>query len=162
MSKTTTKKKCYDWSWSLLRNTELQELYTVTVCNRYTKLSNNSDNITEQYGKFVKANAESADKLIPIRKKAKRRNIADKPRIDKARREVQDAYVNYQKDANTDSQLFLQKKKEDLQQEYQDIQEKDLDEMIQVANAQPRPQRFFSLQKLRKNGFFLSILSEFL
>ena len=92
MSKTPAKKKCYDWS--SLRNTELQELYTVTVRNRYTELSNNSDNITEQYGKFVKANAEAADKLIPIKKKTKRRNIAEEPQIDKARREVRDAFTN--------------------------------------------------------------------
>lgn len=106
--------------------------------NRFAELSNNRDNITEQYGKFVQANGEAAEKLIPIKKKTKRRKIADEPRVDEARREVQNAFSNYQKHTNTESQQFLQKKKDELKQVYQDIQKEELDEMITHAGLKCR------------------------
>ncbi|XP_014680902.1 PREDICTED: uncharacterized protein LOC106820839 [Priapulus caudatus] len=134
MCKTPAKKKSYEWS--SLRNTELQELYTVTGQNRFTELSNDSDNVTEQYGKLVQVNAEAAEKLLPVKKRIRRREIADDPRVEQTRKEVQDAFTNYQNDANTESQQHLQKRKEELKQVYQDIQEEELDEMItQVKNA---------------------------
>ena len=87
MSKCPPRKKNFDWS--ALRNAELQQLYTITVRNRFNELFNESDTITEQYGNFIEANAEAADKLIPLKKKAKRNKMANNPRVIQARKAVQ-------------------------------------------------------------------------
>lgn len=110
MSKTPATKKCYDWLHYEVHNSRTF-IRSVTVRNRFAELSNNSDNITEQYGKFVQANGEAAEKLIPIKKKTKRRKIADEPRVDEARREVQNAFSNYQKHTNTESTVFAKEER---------------------------------------------------
>jgi len=74
MSKTPAKLKHYDWS--SLRDKELQEMYTITVRNRYTELYNEEDDITEQYEKFMQSNAEAAEKTNPCKEKFKEEEIS--------------------------------------------------------------------------------------
>jgi len=64
MSKTPAKLKHYDWS--SLRDKELQEMYTITVRNRYTELYNEEDD----------SNAEAAEKTNPCKEKFKEEEIS--------------------------------------------------------------------------------------
>ena len=118
---------------------ELQELYIVTIHNRYADLSNNVDYVTEKYGKLVEANTETAENMIPVEKKNKRRNVAEDPRIEDARTEVQKAFENYQLSCNNEARQELQSRKEKLQQVYNEIQEEDLEEIAtEVKNVDVR------------------------
>ena len=107
--------------------------------NRYTELYNEDDDITKQYGKFVQSNAEAAEELIPVRKRAKRRKLADDARVEEACSKVQKAFESYNVNTSSEAQQQLQSKKEELKQAYNEIQEEELDEMTkQVEDADAR------------------------
>ena len=94
---------------------------------------------TKQYGKFVQSNAEAAEELIPVRKRAKGRKLAEDARVVVARTEVQKAFESYNVNISSEAQQQLQIKKEELQQASNEIQEEELDEMIkQVEDADAR------------------------
>ena len=57
-SRTPKQQKHYDWS--SLKDKELQEIYTITVRNRFEELHDKSDRITED-DKFVQSNMEAAE-----------------------------------------------------------------------------------------------------
>ena len=99
MSKTPAKHKYYDWS--VLRDKELQEKYTITVRDRYAEIYNEEDDITEQYGKLVQSNAEASEKLIPVIKRAKRRKLAEDARVEEARTKVQKVFETYNINTST-------------------------------------------------------------
>ena len=61
MKKSAPRKIPYDWS--ALNEPELQQLYTVTVRNRYQALSNPQDDATKDYNNFILANKEAAKEL---------------------------------------------------------------------------------------------------
>ena len=128
MTKTPAKKKQYDWT--ALRNSKLQHHYTVTVRNRYAELCTDDDTFTERYGHFIQANAEATEKLIPLKPKNKSKNIAEDPRINEAREAVQKAFTAFSNNPTIQLQQQLQKEKSKLKEIYDDIQEKELDEMI--------------------------------
>ena len=77
-SKTPEREKSYDWS--TLKNEDLQKLYTLTVRNRYATLSIETDDISDNYAKFIQANKEATEQLIPTKKKSKKKEISDDPR----------------------------------------------------------------------------------
>ena len=149
-SKSPALKKKYDWS--VLRNTtHLQELYTITVRNRYAGLCCENDNVTEQYGKFVQANAEAAEKLIPVKKKTKRKKHAEERKVVEARAAVENAFITYQKDPSTETQHHLQEKKVKLKKAYEEIEEEELNDMItEVENADSRSKHGESWQLINK------------
>ena len=51
--------------WSVLRNFEMQQLYTVSEQNRYEQLCEEGQSITETYDHFIKANEEASSQLLP-------------------------------------------------------------------------------------------------
>jgi len=135
MSKTPQRKVNYDWS--KLKNTELQELYTVTVRNRFAELSDKVDDISEKYEKFVQANAETAVELIPVKKKMKGYKMTDDPRIVQARKEVQESFLSYQQHCDNATLTELHNAKEALQQVYSGIEEERLNTLVgEVENAE--------------------------
>ena len=97
------------------KNYELQEMYTVTVRNRYAELSNDVEDVTEKYGNFVEENSEAAKKLIPVKKRRKQRKVAEEPRIEEARSDVQKSFECYQQNGDKEAQQELQTRKENLQ-----------------------------------------------
>ena len=129
MSKSTARKKHYDWS--ALRNSELQNLYTVTVKNRFEVLSDQQDDPSKSYGNFIQANREVAEELIPQKKKGKRKKPANDIRIEASRKSVQTAFSEYHRNSTTGNQITLQNEKNKLSEIYLNIQEEELSEMIQ-------------------------------
>ena len=115
-SKTPQRNNNYDWS--VLKSTELQEMYTVTVRNRYAELSNDVEDVTEKYGNLVQANSEAAKKLIPVKKRKKQRKAAEDPRIEGAGSDVQKSFECYQQNGDKEAQQELQTRKENLQRVY--------------------------------------------
>ena len=76
-------------------------------------------------------NDQISKKLIPRKKKSKRENSANDPRIEAARKDVQKAFSKYQSIPNTDKHNNLQSEKNKLTELYVTIQEEELNEMIQ-------------------------------
>ena len=131
----TPSKKMYDW-YPLREDTNLQQLYTVTVKNRYSELQDNSETLTELYQHLITANQETAEKMIPVKKKKPKKKASVDPRVVSCRKKVQEAFEAYTKDASEENQIQLQSEKELLQQKYQELEEEDLNEMIdQVETA---------------------------
>ena len=134
MSKSKARKKQYDWS--ILERKELQELYTISVQNRFAVLAEEGDDVTNSYGKFVQANQEATEKLIPEKKKKKKNELAENPRVRSARQELQNVSVEYQLNPSAENQIKLQGRKDLLAEAYNNIREEEISEMItQVENA---------------------------
>ena len=114
----------------MLNDNNLQDRYTVLVCNRYAQLSCENDTVTESYQHFMQANNEAADELIPVKQKIKRIRASKDPVVVEAREKVNAAFKQYQENPKEDYQTKLQAAKENLQTAYNDIKEKELEGMI--------------------------------
>ena len=68
----------------------------------------------------VQANAEATEKLIPQKKKNKRKNIAEDPRINEAREAVQKAFTAFSNNPTIQLQQQLQEEKSKLKEIYDD------------------------------------------
>ena len=78
--RTPPRRKAYDWE-VLRSNKSLQQLYSVQVQNRYAELCEESDgvDVTSTYQNLIKANEEAANKLIPTKKRYKRKVKSNDP-----------------------------------------------------------------------------------
>ena len=95
--KTPPRKTAFDWN--VLRcNSDLQQMYTVKVLNRYEQLCDESGNdITENYQNFVQANSEAAKELILPKTRSKRKAMSNNNYVNTARLSVNQAFINYEK-----------------------------------------------------------------
>ena len=133
-SKTPANGPSYDWK--ALKDPKLQEQYTITVKNRFSELSTESDTATEEYQHLIQANDEAAQKLLPTRKKKRKKQLAEDPRVANARQKVQEAFTEYQNVPDKSHQFKLQFEKKNLGSVYNDITKEELKSMIQkVENA---------------------------
>ena len=85
--------------WALLRgNKDLQQTFTISLQNRFAILCDNNDNIdaTQRYEYFIQANKETAENLIPKKKRVRTNKTFDDPRIIRAREDVQRAFNTFQ------------------------------------------------------------------
>ena len=70
-----------------------------------------SDTATGEYQHFIQANLETAKKNLPTRKKRRKKQHADDPRVINARAKVQKAFSEYQITPNKNHQRKLQSEK---------------------------------------------------
>jgi hypothetical protein len=61
-SKAPPMKKQYDWK-QLACDKNLQDLYTIEVCNRFQLLEEKEESASDQYERFINANKEAAEKV---------------------------------------------------------------------------------------------------
>ena len=73
----------------------MQERYTASIQNRFQILENTEETATEKYGKFIKANSETAAELIPEVRKKRKPKHSDDYRVMQAREKVQQALQKY-------------------------------------------------------------------
>ena len=147
MNKTPKRKTSYDWS-TLMNNSDLQQQYNVAVRNRYAALMKDQDTVTERYQHFIDANNETAEKLIPKKKKVLKNIMAEDLDVEKARKEVKNAYNAYEKRPSRSKQKELQKRKECLQKAYLEVEAKELDEMIRQVETADNQRRHGESWKL--------------
>ena len=95
MNRTPKRKVSYDWS--ALMDTNVLHEYNVAVRNRYEALLKDEDTATERYQCLVDANNEAAEKLVPKKKKSLKNVLAEDLEVEKARKEVQQAFSAYEK-----------------------------------------------------------------
>ena len=155
-SKAPTKKIKYDWS--VLKDEDIQNKYTVTVKNKYATLCVEDDDASERYEKFIQSNTEAAKLHIPRAKKKKEASISNNPLITAARKNVQDAFKKYQTKPNARNERTWKESKEKIRNTYKELQEEELDGLIkEVENADDRSKHGESWKLIdkitgRKNG----------
>ena len=67
----------------------MQNMFMVIVRNRFAALENNNDDITTTYANFIESIAESAEELILIKPKNKRKRFSKDTRVRSAREKLQ-------------------------------------------------------------------------
>ena len=95
-SKTTPKRKQYDWKLLTCDKNLYKSCYTIEVKNRFQLLEEEDDSASERYEKFTEANKEAAEKVIPVKNKSRKACFLSDPRVTKAREEIKAAYDTYQ------------------------------------------------------------------
>ena len=73
----------------------MQEKYAAEVRNRFEVLEDEEKSATNKTDRFIKANKEATEKIIPPKKIAKRARFPSDPRVTKARDETKCAYEVY-------------------------------------------------------------------
>ena len=139
--KTPPRKTAFDWN-VLRGNSDLQQLYTVKVLNRYEQLCDESESdITENYQNFAQANNEAAKALIPPKARSKRKVLSKNDNVVAARSSVNEAFCNYESDPTKENEQLLQEEKAKLKNAYDHAFEEELERMItKVENADARAQ----------------------
>ena len=133
-SKTPPKKILHDWT--ALKDPEIQQQYSVEVRNRFSALCTEDEDATSRYDKFIQANAEATEKLIPKKKKGKGSNTSEHPIIEAARKDVQETFAKYQIKPTRRREEDWKNSKRKFQAAYKEIEEQELDDLIkQVGNA---------------------------
>lgn len=139
-------KKMFDWS-TLKDDADLQHRYTIQIKNRYSALRENSDDndATEIYQHLIQANKETAEELMPTKKRSKRNNAANDPKVVEARDKVNSAFSNYQKEQTHEKQHELQEQKTNLESAYNQVFEDELKELVrEVEDANSKHQHALS------------------
>ena len=118
-----------NYLWSALKEKDLKDLYTVTIRNTYESLCMDNETISETYANLVRVNEETAEELLP-KKKRKREKVSDDPRVVKVRKETQSASERYCQKPTEHNRKKMQMCKNKLQETYDTIKEEELDMMI--------------------------------
>ncbi|XP_072046557.1 uncharacterized protein [Amphiura filiformis] len=81
---------------------------------------------TDKYSRFIAANKEAAEKIIPAKKRSRRANFSRDPRVIKARDHIRETYEVYQLDITDCNREEYKKAKENLDDAYNKVIEADL------------------------------------
>ena len=112
-SKTISRGKNHDWS--VLKNKEIKDNYTIELKNRFESLRTENETGTETYENLIQANKETAKELIPKKSKTKQMNIANDQRVINARKNASNSVKLYfEEDANETNRLKMQEDKKAL------------------------------------------------
>ena len=143
-SKTPPGKKHHDWKL-LSTDSDLQKQYNIEVRNRFQSLDKLDETATERYDRFIMANKEAAEKIIPNRKKTRKANISNDPRVTVARENVNKAYDVYQKETSDENRLKHKAANENLEEAYNLVEEEMISSKLKKvenahANCKPWPE----------------------
>ena len=90
----------FDWD-QFWENTNLQLQYSIAVKNKFQVLEERSND--ENYARFVMANNQAMEELVPERGKTKRSSISKHPEIIPIREMVDKAHKEYTESTNNDN-----------------------------------------------------------
>ena len=146
MTKTPPHKTLYEWS--SLRDPDLQDKYTISIRNKYSALSNESDSATESFKQLIQANEETARELLPSKKKMRRKQTSKDPRVKHARERVSEASKLYHEAPNETTRNTLNNEKNVLEEAYNTVMEEELCDMIKRVEDADRKQQHAESWKL--------------
>lgn len=127
-SRTMSRKKLFDWK--ALADKDLREHYNIEVRNRYQPLVDMEESATQKYEKFIIANREAAEIVIPVKKRSCRARYSSDVRVTGAREEIKVAYRTYEQDTNERNRLQYKQAKKNLEEAYNLVIEEDLSNKI--------------------------------
>ena len=133
-SKAIPRKKQYDWK-AISTDTSLQERYSVEVRNRFEVLENEEESASEKYERFIKANKEAAELVIPVKKRAHKTRFSSDTRVIKARDNIRDAYETYQNNTTDDRRESYKSAKKELEDTYNLVTTEHLNGKIQEVET---------------------------
>ncbi|XP_072050064.1 uncharacterized protein [Amphiura filiformis] len=131
-TKTLPRGKNHDWK-TLCSDSKLQELYTVEVHNRFQPLEEMEETATERYERFIKANREAAEKVIPVKKKNRKVRLSSDIRVVRARDDIRETYDAYQLDATERNRHRYKETKANLEEAYNTATEEDLSKRLRAV-----------------------------
>ncbi|XP_072015018.1 uncharacterized protein [Amphiura filiformis] len=129
-SKTLPRKNQFDWK-SLSTDRNILKMYTIEVHNRFEILEDMEETATDKYSRFIAANKEAAEKIIPAKKRSRRANFSRDPRVIKARDHIRETYEEYQLDTTDCKREEYKKAKKNLDDAYNEVIEADLNGKLQ-------------------------------
>ncbi|XP_015753298.1 PREDICTED: uncharacterized protein LOC107333054 [Acropora digitifera] len=118
--KTPPKKTKYDWK-ELSKDQNLQKQYTVKIRNRFSALQTAEETATECYQRFIDANREVTELLIPKVKKVQKAQPSEDPRVGAAREKVKATSRTYQQITSEDNRLDQEQAKKELEVAYNKV-----------------------------------------
>ncbi|XP_072036995.1 uncharacterized protein [Amphiura filiformis] len=118
-SKTLPRKNQFDWK-SLSTDRNIQKMYTIEVHNRFEILEDMEETATDKYSRFIAANKEAAEKIIPAKKRSRR-----------ARDHIRETYEVYQLDTTDCKREEYKEAKKNLDDAYNQVIEADLNGKLQ-------------------------------
>ena len=126
-----SRKARYYWT-ALSQETDLQARYGVEIRNRYECLKKEGDqsDISTQYNCLVKANSETATKLLPKKKRDKKLLASEDRRVSAARTELQRVSERNMKLNNQQTKEDLKSAKDNLDKAYLEANEEFLERQI--------------------------------
>ena len=128
-----------NYDWSILKDTGISNLYSVSVQNRYQALCCENESATETYAHLIMATEEAAKENLPVKKQVKKKANSLDPRIENARKKVKNASDVYSKRSSERNREKLQAEKEKLQKEYNIVMEEDL--VLAIESVEKADQR---------------------
>ncbi len=128
-TKTTSKRHIFDWK-VLANDDELQSQYAVLVKNKFTGLETESGNATDTYEKFILANKEAAEELIPRKAPTRKEPFSNDKRVAKARKEIQLAYDRFAESPSESEKESYNAAKKNLEGCYKTVIEEDLETKV--------------------------------
>ena len=129
----------YDWQ-RFSASPEMQENYTVAVRNRFQVLEDDSNEA--RYEKFVKANKEAMEEVVPKKPKKKAERRSSHPSVIKARKEASDAQSTWEADKSDENQETWKRALSNLYVVYDQIKEHEIDSHISKIEATHGAQQY--------------------
>ena len=122
--------------WSLLRTDKvLAERYSVEISNRFSALQVVEDDIDTIYGKFLNANNEVAEDLLPkLKKRVAKSELCNNPKVARARERLKNAYKGYSVDLTKEKREEVNEAKEMLDEAYDGAKAEEIDEQVKEIN----------------------------
>ena len=115
-------KKCIKFDWHQFReNTNLQQQYSISVDNTFQIAEERSND--ENYARFVVANNQAMEELVPKRGKTKRSSISKHPEIIPIKEMVDKAHKEYTESTNNDNKEKWKTALQELYHTYKRIRE---------------------------------------
>ena len=145
-SKTLSRGKNYDWS--VLKNKDIKDNYTIELKNRFESLQIENETSTETYQNLIQANKETAKELLPKKSKTTQMNIANNQRVINARKNASNSVKLYFEDPNETNRLKMQEDKKALTDIYDSVSEEQFEKVIrdvEVYDANSRPNECWNL-----------------
>ena len=129
----------------------MQGRYTVSIQNKFQILENSEETATEKYGRFIKANWETAAELVPEVRKKKKPKHSDDYKVMRVREKVQQVLEKYLQRLEEDDRVELEKYKMDLNSVYNTLKEKELNiKLSQIEAARKNSNQSASWQLINE------------
>ena len=119
-----------NFDWTVLKDAEMKDLYTVTIRNKFESLCTEHESITQTYAHLITANQKTAEELLPPKRKKKREKTSTDPRIVIEREKLTRASKVCYENPTELNREKINKCKRNLQDMYDSKEEEDLDKMI--------------------------------